>query len=114
MVAAVAAGLFFHLFTFGPTKPWLFLIGIGLGVALYHAAFGFTGAYRRAILRRDISGITAQIVMLAAAMLLFAPVLAAGEVFGHGVTGAVAPVSISMAFGALLFGIGMQIGGGCA
>lgn len=114
VVAAVAAGLFFHLFMFGPTKPWLFLIGIGLGVALYHAAFGFTGAYRRAILQRDISGITAQIVMLAAAMLLFAPVLAAGEVFGHGVTGAVAPVSISMAFGALLFGIGMQMGGGCA
>ncbi len=114
VVAAVAAGLFFHLFTFGPTKPWLFLIGIGLGVALYHAAFGFTGAYRRAILQRDISGVTAQMVMLAAAMLLFAPVLGAGEVFGHGVTGAVAPVSISMAFGALLFGIGMQMGGGCA
>jgi hypothetical protein len=44
VAAAVAVGLFFHLFTFGPTKPWLFLIGIGLGVALYHAAFGFTGA----------------------------------------------------------------------
>jgi len=41
-------------------------------------------------------------------------VLAAGEVFGHGVTGAVAPVSISMAFGALIFGIGMQTGGACA
>ncbi|HEY5647417.1 MAG TPA: YeeE/YedE family protein [Pseudomonadales bacterium] len=110
----LAAALFVHLFSFDAGKPWLFLIGIGLGMALYHAAFGFTSAYRRAILERDISGVTAQMVMLTAAMLLFAPVLAAGEVFGHGVTGAVAPVSISMAFGALIFGIGMQMGGGCA
>jgi uncharacterized membrane protein YedE/YeeE len=111
---ALAAGLFFSLFAFGQSKPWLFLIGIGLGVSLYHATFGFTDAYRRAILQRDISGITAQMVMLAAAMLLFAPVLAAGQVFGHGVTGAVAPASLSMAFGALIFGVGMQMGGGCA
>lgn len=113
-VAAVAAGVFAYAFQFGATKPWLFLVGIGLGVSLYHAAFGFTGAYRRAIRQRDITGVTAQLVMLAAAMLLFAPVLAAGQVFGHGVTGAVAPVSLSMAFGALIFGIGMQMGGGCA
>lgn len=113
-VAALAAGLFAHLFSFGTTKPWLFLIGIGLGMALYHTAFGFSGAYRRAILERDISGVTAQMVMLTAAMLLFAPVLAAGQVFGHGVTGAVAPVSVSMAFGAFIFGIGMQMGGACA
>lgn len=111
---AVAAGLFIYLFNFDTSKPWLFLIGIALGMALYHAAFGFTSAYRRAILQRDISGVTAQMVMLTAAMLLFAPVLAAGQIFGHGVTGAVAPVSISMAFGALIFGIGMQMGGGCA
>jgi len=114
VAATLSTLLFIYLFTFGSSKPWLFLIGIGLGVALYHAAFGFTSAYRRAIVQRDISGVTAQIVMLAAAMLLFAPVLAAGQIFGHGVTGAVAPVSISMAFGALIFGIGMQTGGACA
>ncbi len=112
--AALSIFLFIYLFTFGESKPWLFLIGIALGVTLYHAAFGFTSAYRRAILQRDISGVTAQMVMLAAAMVLFAPVLAVGEVFGHGVIGAVAPVSISMAFGALIFGIGMQTGGACA
>jgi uncharacterized membrane protein YedE/YeeE len=114
VVGLLTTGLFVYLFTFGTRTPWLFVIGIGLGIALYHAAFGFTGACRRAILQRDISGVTAQLVMLAAAMLLFAPVLAAGQVFGQVVTGAVAPVSISMAFGALIFGIGMQMGGGCA
>jgi uncharacterized membrane protein YedE/YeeE len=53
-------------------------------------------------------------VMLAVAMLLFAPTLASGAVFGQSVWGAVAPVSVSMAIGACLFGIGMQFGGGCA
>ena len=68
----------------------LFLVGGLLGVSLYHAAFGFTAAYRNAIVRRDVSGVIAQLVMLGAAMLLFAPVLAEGRVFGHGVVGAVA------------------------
>ncbi len=91
----------------------LFGVGLAMGVSLYHAAFGFTAAYRRAITEREISGITAQLLMLAVAMTLFAPILARGEVFGHGVVGAVAPVGVSMAFGALVFGIGMQLAGGC-
>ena len=107
-------GLFVYLLSLGAGQALPFLIGIALGIALYHAAFGFTGAYRRAILERDISGVSAQMVMLAAAMLLFAPVLAKGVVFGQTVTGALAPVSLSMAFGAFIFGIGMQVGGACA
>ena len=107
-------GLFVYLLSLGAGQALPFLIGIGLGIALYHAAFGFTGAYRRAILERDISGVSAQMVMLAAAMLLFAPVLAKGVIFGQTVTGALAPVSLSMAFGAFIFGIGMQVGGACA
>ena len=109
-----AAALLAIIVTADVKKAALFLVGLALGVTLYHAAFGFTGAYRRAIVERDISGVAAQALMLAAAMLLFAPILAAGSVFGHGVSGALAPVSVSMAFGAFLFGIGMQVGGGCA
>ena len=114
LAGVVAVVLLANILEYGLAKGMLFLIGIGLGVALYHAAFGFTGAYRRALTTGDISGITAQAVMLGAATVLFAPVLAAGEVFGHGVGGAVAPVSVSMAIGALAFGIGMQLAGGCA
>lgn len=89
-------------------------IGVLLGVTLYHAAFGFTGAYRRAMLERDLSGIVAQAAMLVVATALFAPILAAGEVLGHSVGGAIAPVGVAMLTGALLFGIGMQLGGACA
>lgn len=91
----------------------LLLIGGALGLSLYHAAFGFTSAYRNAIVRRDISGVSAQLIMLALAMLLFAPILAAGEIFGRGVGGAVAPVGIRVMLGSFLFGLGMQLGGGC-
>ncbi len=109
-----AGGLFVYLLGLGARQAMLFLIGIGLGIALYHAAFGFAGAYRRALLEKDISGVSAQLVMLAAAMLLFAPILAQGGVFGRTVSGALAPVSLSMALGAFIFGIGMQVGGACA
>lgn len=91
----------------------LLLIGALLGVTLYHAAFGFTAAYRRMLLYRDLSGIQAQLVMLALATALFAPVLSSGSVFGRGVVGAVAPLGWQVVIGAFLFGIGMQLGGGC-
>jgi uncharacterized protein len=53
-------------------------------------------------------------VMLALAVLLFFPALGAGSLFGQPVVGLVAPVGVSVVFGAFIFGIGMQLGGGCA
>jgi uncharacterized protein len=91
----------------------LLVIGALLGVSLYHAAFGFTSAYRRAIVERDVAGVLAQLVMFGLAMLLFAPLLMVGEVFGQRVGGAVAPASVQVAIGSALFGLGMQLGGGC-
>lgn len=115
LLLPLLAGTFFYLQNALSLKhAGLFAIGIALGVTLFHGSFGFTGAYRKAIVDRDISGVTAQLIMLGLAMLLFAPVLSEGQVFGHGVSGSVAPVSVSMAFGAFLFGIGMQLGGSCA
>jgi uncharacterized protein len=91
----------------------LLVIGALLGVSLYHAAFGFTSAYRQAIVERDVAGVLAQLGMLGLAMLLFAPLLIAGEAFGQRVGGAVAPASAQVAIGSTLFGLGMQLGGGC-
>ena len=91
----------------------LFLIGALLGMSLYHAAFGFTSAYRNAIVHRDVAGVTAQLLMLGLAMALFAPTLAGGEALGQNVGGAVAPVGLRVVVGSFLFGLGMQLGGGC-
>ncbi len=113
-IGVLAVGvLAVYLMSISAKHALLFAVGLAMGVTLYHAAFGFTAAYRRAITEREISGVTAQLLMLAAAMILFAPILARGEIFGHGVGGAVAPVGISMAVGAFVFGIGMQLASGC-
>ncbi|EWY39950.1 membrane protein [Skermanella stibiiresistens SB22] len=92
----------------------LYLLGGALGLTLYHALFGFTSSFRVFIADRRGAGIRAQMVMLALACALFFPALAAGDLFGQPVTGLVAPVGVSVVFGAFLFGVGMQLGGGCA
>ena len=88
-------------------------IGIALGAALWLSAFGFTSAYRRLLEGHGTHGVRAQLIMLAAATVLFAPVLAQGEWFGREVAGAIAPAGLQVAAGAFLFGVGMQLAGGC-
>ncbi|MBI3937771.1 MAG: YeeE/YedE family protein, partial [Betaproteobacteria bacterium] len=97
----------------GWRMPTLAALGFLIGATLYHSAFGFTAAYRRLILQRDVAGVQAQLAMVALATVLFAPVLAAGSIFGREVVGAVAPVGLQVAVGASMFGIGMQLAGGC-
>jgi hypothetical protein len=91
----------------------LWLIGVLLGLTLYRASFGFASGYRRMFVSRDMGGVQAQLLLLALTTLLFAPVLASGSAFGRNVTGAWAPVGVSVAAGAFLFGVGMQLAGGC-
>ena len=99
---------------FGWRRAALMVVAGALGLSLYHAAFGFTAAWRQFVRTGDGSGLRAQMAMLAIATLLIFPVLDAGSVFGRSVGGFVAPAGVSVAFGAFLFGIGMQLGGGCA
>lgn len=86
----------------------LFLIGGGLGVALYHAAFGFTAGWRNYIVKRRSRGLRAQLILLAVSSVLFIPVVASGLA-----NGAIAPVGGFVIVGSFLFGVGMQLGGGC-
>ena len=98
----------------GSRQVLLLVVGAALGLTLYHAAFGFTSAWRVFIADRRGAGLRAQMVMLALAVVLFFPALGAGTLFGQPVVGLVAPAGISVVFGAFIFGIGMQLGGGCA
>jgi uncharacterized membrane protein YedE/YeeE len=113
-LAALAAGALFLNASVGFTQVLLLIVGAALGLVLYHAAFGFTSAWRVFINERRGAGLRAQMVMLALAVVLFFPALAAGSLFGQPVTGLVAPAGVSVVFGAFIFGIGMQMGGGCA
>lgn len=90
----------------------LFIIGVGLGATLLHAAFGFTGGWRQMIRERRSAGVRAQILLVILTSALFFPVL--GQFFPNiNAQAALAPFGISVLVGAFIFGIGMQLGGGC-
>src|SRR6476659_8285562 len=92
----------------------LFLLGGALGLVLYHALFGFTSAWRVFIANGRGAGLRAQMLMLAVAVVLFFPALAEGSLFGQPLHGEYGAVGLSVLVGAFLFGLGMQLGGGCA
>lgn len=108
----VGAVHLFHAVSLEQTMLW----GVGalLGVSLYQSSFGFTHAWRVFTADRQAAGIRAQMLMLSVGVLLFFPVLDSGMLAGNPVRGLTAPLGVSLIFGAFLFGIGMQLGGGCA
>lgn len=113
----VGAGLIFIylLATQHISQPILLIIGLLLGYTLFHARFGFTSAFRRLASVGNGQAMRSHMLMLAVAVTLFAPILAYGySFFGTGVAGYVAPIGVSLVVGSFLFGIGMQLGGGCA
>src|SRR5262245_11382742 len=67
----------------------LFLVGTFAGLVLYHAAFGFTSAWRVFISDRRGAVLRAQMLMLALTCVVFFPLLAAGSVFGQAVRGSI-------------------------
>ncbi len=115
LVAALAflAGAVLLTDLVGLRQAGLFLIGGLCGVALYHAAFGFTAGWRRFVTDRRGAGMRAQLLMVGIAALAIIPLLSLGTIFGKPLAGAIAPVGISVLIGAALFGLGMQLGGGC-
>src|ERR1700691_6352101 len=92
----------------------LFLTGGSLGLVLYHALFGFMPPWRVFISNGRGAGLRAQMLMLAVAVVLFFPALAHGTLFGQPVHGEYGAVGVSVLVGAFIFGLGMQLGGGCA
>lgn len=109
VIAGLAAALMATAGTHGWRLAALAAIGILFGVTLQHASFGFASAYRRWLVHRDGGGVLAQVGLLLLLTVLFTPVLLSGLA-----KGAVAPVALQAAIGASLFGVGMQLGSGCA
>ncbi|GAB5375019.1 MAG: YeeE/YedE family protein [Acuticoccus sp.] len=89
------------------------LVGALAGFGLYHAAFGFTAGWRRFIRERRGAGLRAQLVLVGATAVLAIPIIAYGDIFGVRAGGFVFPFGVAVIVGAFLFGLGMQLGGGC-
>ena len=117
-VVALVVGLFIALpltlaALISPRQGVLLLIGGLMGLTLYHAAFGFTGGWRRLVQHRRGRAVRAQLAMVALAAVVFIPLLAGDIAAPRTLSGAFAPVGISVVIGAALFGLGMQLWGGC-
>ena len=110
----IALAAWYLLDTVSLRQAMLFLVGAAAGLVLYHAAFGFTSSWRVFIADRRGAGLRAQLLMLALTCAVFFPLLASGTVLGQPIRGSLAPVGVSVIAGAFLFGVGMQLGGGCA
>jgi len=113
-VALFAAGALYLWTGVAVRQSLLLLLGGLLGLVLYHATFGFAGSWRAFLAEGRGAGLRAQMLMLGIATLIFLPLLAEGSLFGQRFSGAVAPAGVSVLIGAFVFGIGMQLGGGCA
>ena len=92
----------------------LAVVGGFAGFALYHAAFGFTAAWRRMVSEGRGNGLRAQMLLLALTCAVTYPLIEYGSTAAGGsVGGFVFPFGWAVAIGAFLFGVGMQFGGGC-
>lgn len=117
ILSAITVALVLYAYlssSYGWRQGALFMVGLAAGIILYHAAFGFTAAWREVVSTGRGAGLRAQMLMLGVTVLLFTPLIAQGEVWGTSLRGSVAPLNLAVVCGAFLFGIGMQLGGGCA
>jgi uncharacterized membrane protein YedE/YeeE len=112
-IIALLIGAYYLAGSVSGTQASLLIVGGLLGVSLYFASFGFTYAWRVFVADRRSGGLRAQMIMLAIGVILFFPFLSQGTIFGKTVVGNVEAISLSVVVGAFLFGIGMQLGGGC-
>ena len=112
-MALLICSLTFLFVNYSVKHSLLLIIGFGLGVSLYHAAFGFTGSWRNFILERNGNGVRSQLLAIGLAILLILPFLGSESLFGSNIVGALGPIGVSVIIGSFLFGLGMQLGGGC-
>lgn len=110
-VAAGLAAVVLHVAgAFGDAQvAGLFAVGAALGAALVWFGYGFTGSFAELVTRGDGRALGAAFIVPAVAALVVIPMGAAVE----GYSRFVAPIGPVLLAGAAIFGIGMQLAGGC-
>ena len=100
--------------SYGGNHALLWALGAALGYTLYRGSFSFAGGFRQALAEGRGAGLRAQMLMLGILVIIMLPAIHAGTLAGAPVRGIVFPAGIAVIIGAFIFGIGMQLGGGCA
>ncbi len=89
------------------------LLGGLAGWGLYHAAFGFTFAWRRMVRERRGAGLRAQMLLIGLTCAVTYLLIGYQDATGWRMYPVILPMGLATALGAFAFGIGMQLGGGC-
>ena len=101
--------------SYGAKFGALLILGLLLGLPLFHSRFGFTSAWRQLIAVGNGQGLRAHALLLGTAATLVALIASTGiGLFGSKPTPTVGPIGLALFVGAALFAIGMQLGGACA
>ncbi|MFC6886244.1 MULTISPECIES: YeeE/YedE family protein [Actinomadura] len=116
VASAGSAALTWYVWAEHGAKPGvLLLLGLALGVALFHSRFGFTSAWRQLVAVGNGTGLRAHAVLLGTTATLFALVIGTGTgLFGSHPEPSGGDLGVALLAGAFVFGIGMQLGGACA
>lgn len=112
----LGAGLTTYVWsTHGAKNGALLVLGLALGLALFHSRFGFTSAWRQLVAVGNGQGLRAHTLLLGTAATLVALIASTGAgLFGSVPKATAGPLGLALLVGATLFAIGMQLGGACA
>ena len=112
----LAAALTAYVWSAHGAKPGvLLLLGLGLGIALFHSRFGFTSAWRQLVAVGNGTGLRAHTLLLGTTATLFALLIGTGTgLFGSVPAPSAGPLGLGLLIGSFVFAVGMQLGGACA
>lgn len=112
LMAIVGVGFF--MANNSPRAALMWMFGILAGFTLQRSRFCFTASLRDPVLTGGTSLTKAVVITIAIATAGFAAIQFAAASKGSPIPGNISPLGIHVAVGAVLFGIGMVIAGGCA
>ncbi|WJD95158.1 YeeE/YedE family protein [Streptomyces antimycoticus] len=93
----------------------LLLLGLALGIALFHSRFGFTSAWRQLVAVGNGTGLRAHTLLLGTTATLFALLIGTKTgLFGSVPAPSGGPLGFGLLIGSFVFAVGMQLGGACA
>lgn len=92
------------------------IIGLAMGYILQRSRFGFAGGVRRIYITGDSSLTKALMILFSITIIITTAIHYSAFINGTDIPGikSVVPANIVTVLGAILFGIGMMFGGGCA
>lgn len=112
LVAIIGIGFFIG--NQQPKSALLWVLGVAAGFILQRSRFCFTASLRDPVLTGSTSLTKAVVVAIATATVGFTALQAVASAKGNPIPGHIFPVGMHTAVGAVMFGIGMVIAGGCA